>query len=230
MSIENEIKSHHTTAYILLLIIAVLSLVATLYFDLSETFKILTATPFVGSLLVALYQLIRDDEQFIRDSIIQDRQHAFNLAASSHMSEVVFDKHVEFAEAYMTAVREHVNKLTGLWGDKTSQHQIYKVIVLREKFNLWLSPDMVTKLSRFEKELLELERIILLGDRIEKKELETQEEEQKLRSDSLLKLINISKGMGTEGVITVLSELQDILGIGELTKMRDKILTGQKSE
>ena len=150
-------QSHQIKLYIILFSTALLSLLATIFVDLSETMKILTSTPLVGALLVALFQILRDDEQFLRDSIMQDREHNFMLAATSHMSKVVFDKHVQFSENYLSQVTIVISDLflSGLSGEST-QNEVAKLADIRHRYKLWLSIDMGQKLSEAEKRLDEI--------------------------------------------------------------------------
>jgi hypothetical protein len=213
--------------YFLLFVVAILSLLATIYFDLSETMKILTSTPLVGALLVALFQLLRDDEKFIRDSIMQDREHNFMLAATSHMSEVVFDKHVQFSEDYLMQVR----KLIGaLWfssaSGKSGGIEIVKLAEIRVRYQLWLSNDMEHDLRNFENELLKLSNRIISVNMKETQESNLEDiKKAELTKDSIKnfsELIDLEEEDGAQMIITGI--LQMILGVTELTKMRDTLL------
>jgi hypothetical protein len=83
--------------------------------------------------------------------MMQDREHAFVVAASSHMSQVVFDKHVEFCEAYMTALVDDV--LPKLWMHGESEKAsvwVESLYAVRRRYRLWVTTAMATRLDDFE--------------------------------------------------------------------------------
>ncbi len=60
-----------------------------------ELIQQLASVPLVGSLVVALVQVLRDQARHERETTLQEYQNRFALGASSHMADVAFDKHVE---------------------------------------------------------------------------------------------------------------------------------------
>src|SRR5690349_14074249 len=97
--------------YISLSVIALLSFGAASYLPIDEIARTLSALPFVGALFVALFQILRDHSTFEKDRLTQEREHAFIVAATSHMSQVVFNKHVDFSEAYLKALQDLLGNL-----------------------------------------------------------------------------------------------------------------------
>lgn len=97
--------------YIGLSIVFALSVVITLLLPVEEVFKGITALPAVGTMIGAVYQIFRDQASFERNKKLQHQQQIFNLATTSHMANMVFDKHVEFCEKYMMEVHETVRTL-----------------------------------------------------------------------------------------------------------------------
>ncbi len=227
MKTHDVVKSHKTFEYIILTVVAGLSIIATLYFDFSESMKILSATPLVAALSAVLIQLFRDDKKFLDDLIKQDREHQFVLAATSHMSSVVFDKHVQFSEEYVQEMNEILNLITRVGRKVKDTTIVFKLGAVRIKYRLWLSKTMTEKLIEFERtinsiiggsELIELSNEM---DTAKRKKL-IDETYDKLREVLDLK----GEGGGNELVI---SHLQEILGVSELTTMRDNILFKKES-
>lgn len=112
--------------------------------------------PLVGSMLAALFQLVRDDAAHARASQLQESQHGFTLGVESHMAKLIFERHVEFCEAYATEINRTLAELhqrgiqaTGCAG---------KLFTLRLKYSLWLEDKPMDQLKAFEDNLFELER------------------------------------------------------------------------
>jgi len=221
---DSIIQTHKRMNYFLLFVVAILSLLATIYFDLSETMKILTSTPLVGALLVALFQLLRDDERFIRDSIIQDREHAFSIAATSHMSEVVFDKHVKFSEDYLAQVRKVIGIMWSSTVTKESgKMEIVELLVIRDRYQLWLSNEMAMEISHIEDELFQMnDKLRNSYKQNDDTSLDLSEKIKDAESSAavILELVELEKEKGGQ----IIGQLQDILGVSKLTQMRDALL------
>ena len=226
MSNSSILKSHKRNTYIVLLIIAILSLTALIFADSSETMKMLTSSTFVGSLLIAIFQIIRDDKKFIEESIFQERQHTFNLAATSHMSEVVFDKHVQFSEEYVEEMNKILSILTSVGRKVEDPTIVFALGAVRVKYRLWVSKKMTEMLIDFERSI---NSIIGNSELIEYSSDMDKDKRKRLIDETYDKLKEILglKGEGT-GNELVISHLQDILGISKLTTLRDNLLFNQK--
>lgn len=112
--------------------------------------------PLVGSMLAALFQLVRDDAAHARASQLQESRHGFTLGVESHMAKLIFERHVEFCEAYATEINRTLAELhqrgiqaTGCAG---------KLFTLRLKYSLWLEDKAMDQLKAFEDNLFDLER------------------------------------------------------------------------
>src|SRR5580704_2666234 len=75
-----------------------------------------------------------------------ERQNAFSMGANSHMATVVFDKYVGFCEEYVVAMS---NTLPTLIQAGTTQTP-GDFVGIRQKWALWLTDDIESKLDRFE--------------------------------------------------------------------------------
>ncbi|HDS15750.1 MAG TPA: hypothetical protein ENN66_03900, partial [Proteobacteria bacterium] len=89
----------------------VLSVAITITLPISELFKGITAMPAVGALIGALYQLLRDHAAHERQIQLQNKKHSFDLAVTSPMATIAFNKHAEFCEKYMKKIHETLRTL-----------------------------------------------------------------------------------------------------------------------
>lgn len=63
--------------------------------------KGIIASPVAGSLFAALYQIFRDQAAFEKQKYFELRKRVFDIGATSHMANTLFDKHVIFCEKYI---------------------------------------------------------------------------------------------------------------------------------
>ena len=82
--------------YIFLILFTVITFFLAYALPTTELLKGIYATPSLLGLFGILYQLVRDQAQHEKKEILQKQQQLFNLGATSHMANVVFDKHVEW--------------------------------------------------------------------------------------------------------------------------------------
>ena len=207
--------------YSLLFVIGVSSILATVYLDLSTGAQIITAIPFAVSLLGGVFQLFRDDIQYMRDEKARADEQLLSLTAISHMSETLFDKHVAFAESYVEALNDVLYTLMREGMKKGDYKLVVPLVQLRVKNRLWLSEDMTEELEAFEKKVVELTSKNELFERT--KEAKKAERSQLIEEaySLLMEVLEIEeKGKG-QGYSKVISHLQNILRISQLTKLRD---------
>lgn len=108
------------------------------------------AVPGVGALLGALFQIARDAAAFEKQKYLQADSQVFSLGATSHMSTVAFDKHVEFCEEYMAEVHETIALLFREGPTKEAMECAKKLYSLRQKFAAWVPKSISLKLDPFE--------------------------------------------------------------------------------
>ncbi|MDE2156881.1 MAG: hypothetical protein KGJ32_13470 [Xanthomonadaceae bacterium] len=97
--------------YLGLTIVFTASVVSATFIPVSEFISGMIALPVVAALFGALFQIARDSAAFEKQKYLQSDQQVFSLGASSHMSTIAFDKHVEFCEEYMSEVDETIGIL-----------------------------------------------------------------------------------------------------------------------
>ncbi|MGR3174434.1 MAG: hypothetical protein ACUZ8N_07525 [Candidatus Scalindua sp.] len=215
--------------YVSLLVIAIASILGAWLLPVNEIIKTIAGLPFVGALFVALFQLARDHSSFLKEAAKQQRDHTFAVAATSHMSKVVFDKHVEFSELYIKELQNILSKLSEMGPTKKGVEYARSLYKVRMEFRLWISPAMAATLDEFENKILRMGTSLGLMESpkgydkglddaydlfAEIMELE--------KEDSNNPEIESKKHKGCNLVI---EHLQDILGIKKLTELRDSVIS-----
>lgn len=130
----------------------IFALSALLYFFLPDTtfFQTLTAIPMVGSLLATLFVLLRDYMAHERAQQLIDTKNNFLVGASSHMANVAFDKHVEFAEEYVAEAQEALRTLFREGPTRDALPHAAKLYSIQEKYVVWLTVALEADLEKFE--------------------------------------------------------------------------------
>ncbi|MCP5352617.1 MAG: hypothetical protein H6926_05450 [Chromatiales bacterium] len=133
-----------------------LSIGITFFAPISEVYKGISILPSVGALAAALFQLVRDHSAHHRKHELQNEQHLFNLGATSHMANTVFDKHVEFCEKYLSEVHKTVTTLTVHGPTQTALTHSGNLYTLRIDYTAWITPEIDRKLVPFERAVREI--------------------------------------------------------------------------
>jgi len=158
---------------------------------------------------------------------MEEVRNRLTIGATSHMADVVFDKHVEFCEQYTAAVNETVAFLfrRGLNRDVLQNASNLKDIRLR--WNVWLTPDVETQLEKFEAALRKIGANVYLLEA-----LRADEE----RGDAVKEAYGtfaavvgwedwqgqpVTRDLAAEKII---EGLRKVLGITELTRLRSELV------
>lgn len=137
-------------SYVVLALVFVSSALAALVLPVGDAFKGIIATPGVVALLGVIYQLIRDNAQFERNLFLQQDQQIFNLGMTSHMANVVFDKHVEFCEKYMMEVHETIGTLFREGPSETAMQHANNLFKIDREYSAWIPKQIALQLELFE--------------------------------------------------------------------------------
>src|SRR5271155_5806952 len=81
---------------------------------------------------------------------MEEAKNRFAVGAMSHMAVVAFDKHVQFCEEYSTAVRAALLTMLRKGPHEDVLKDASALTELREKWSLWLSPEVERELNQFE--------------------------------------------------------------------------------
>ena len=190
------------------------------------------AVPGALALLGGLFQILRDTIAFDRRHFLQSDQQLFNLAASSYMSQVAFDKHVGFCEAYMSEVHVTLGTLFREGPTSSAMGCAQRLFALKREYAAWLPKRIALKLEPFE------HAVNKIGVKVElTKALGTEDRDARSKAinDAYALFANVM-GLGplrdTDpeqkeeiAVENVMEELRSILGINDLLAIRSFIIS-----
>jgi hypothetical protein len=115
-----------------------------------ELLRDLAAVPIVASCVAIIIQLARDQAAHDRTRTLMDYQNQFALAASSHMAEVAFDKHVQFCEEYVKEVQDTLVTLFHHSATEKLFDHTRELSRIQSKYAVWLTPKIEDELEQFE--------------------------------------------------------------------------------
>jgi hypothetical protein len=130
--------------------IIAISLIITFTAPISDYFKGLAALPSVVGLLIGLFQLERDHSAHERNLQLQNEHQLFNLGATSHMANTVFDKHVEFCEKYLSEVSKLSDTLIKEGPSESALNHSRTLHNIRTEYSAWITLEINEKLVPFE--------------------------------------------------------------------------------
>ena len=143
-------------AYIISIIVIMLSACLMAFIPAPDTVKTLFSLPGIGGLFMLLVQGWRDQVAHERALELQSKQHDFDLAIASHMANVVFDKQVEFTEQYSQKLYEIVYKMFQEGPSEKGLSYAGELRDIRIKFSAWISKELNQKLAPYEAALREI--------------------------------------------------------------------------
>jgi hypothetical protein len=224
---------HFRKFYVVAAAIAIAAALAYVLLPHGELLRDLAAIPLIASPLASLLQLFRDEATHQRNQILQDYQNRFSLAASSHMANVAFDKHVQFCEEYVAEVQQTLLTLFRNSATEELFRHTAKLSDIQAKFVVWLTPQIETDLELFELALRKLGAtagLLKSGATLDDRQQRVRELYRTLADVMGRKFFpNGWEGqpLNEELAVTkVIQRLRGILGTEELTTMRT-ILTSR---
>jgi hypothetical protein len=128
----------------------------TFYAPIDDIFRGIASLPAVCGLTAALFQLVRDNVAHQRNLQLQNEQQLFNLGATSHMANTVFDKHVEFSELYLKEVHQVVITLTKEGPTPKALKHAKNLYHLRITYTAWITQEIEEKLIPFEQAIRQI--------------------------------------------------------------------------
>lgn len=189
---------------------------------INEIWKGITALPGIGALILALYKSWKDEQ-------LQNKQQDFIFGTTSHMAEVVYDKHAEFCEDYIKKVQEGFHELLKDGASKSTGNIGRELVNVRQKHSAWLTKEIEASLRPFEQAL------ITIGAKehyLELSKLPIGDKRNKIVDEifrSLGLILNYEKPLNEDEaslrIDEVIEKIRDILGINTLTKLRAKAIT-----
>lgn len=219
------------TIWLLIITIVIVTLGIAFLAPVDETFKGIATVSTVAALFTALFQLLQDKKASEEREKLQNEQHLFNLGATSHMANIVFDKHVEFCEKYLEEVHELANTLFREGPHQSVSTHAGKLYRLRLVYTAWVTPEMVGKLDSFESAV---RKIAANAGFVNSTNIGSDVDEI-ARSAAITEMHKIFREiMGYEAssvadsdisVDTIVNDIRDILKISDLVHIRDILIS-----
>ena len=79
-----------------------------------------------------------------------EAKNRFTVGATSHMADVAFDKHVEFCEDYVAEMQRALTTLFRRGPHQEALIHADSLSIIRERWTVWLTPEIETELGKFE--------------------------------------------------------------------------------
>ena len=213
--------------YLGFLMVFLASFCTALFLPVNDIFKGIASVPAIGALIGTVYQILKDQAAFDRQLDLQRKQQLYNLAVTSHMANVAFDKHVEFCEKYMREVHETVFPLFQKGPTQEALNHAANLYSLRGEYAAWLTQNISSALLPFEQALRKLGSKAYLVEALRGSGDDERKEAIREMSDLLYGLDLEGKSVNADeniAIESIKSKVRKILGIEELTQIREMVI------
>lgn len=217
--------------YVCLAIVFGVSISSAAFLPISEIVSGMLAVPGVAALIGVLFQIGRDAAAFEKQKFLQADQQVFAIGASSHMSTVAFDKHVEFCESYMAEVDETIGILFREGPTAEATSCAGRLFSLRRKYAAWIPRSIALDLDPFEEAIMKIGSKTHLIDALRGEEREARSKAIDESYDTFTNVLGLEKMTEDSpdhreeiAVENVKEKVRGILGINELLEIRSFII------
>jgi hypothetical protein len=212
--------------YTVTFVIVLLSFGATLLLPIPESYRVLITLPGLIALFGIIVEAWRDKRSHERQVELLNRQQDNSLAVASHMATVVFDRQINFCEAYFEKAHTILFQLftTG----PTQEALVYakELYQIRIRFSPWISPQIEAGLLPFERALREI------GASAQLVSMNLPQPQHAMfvqkMYDAFIKISDISEPLEgdspEEAISSIIAHLRKVLGIAPLTNLRDQAI------
>lgn len=185
--------------------------------------------PIVGGLVGALFQLVRDDAAASRAAQMEQQKQTFAFGAQSHMAQVIWNKQVEFCEAYASELDRCIAVLYRDGPAKSALDCANALFTIRRRYAVWLPENLESKLDPFEESLRKVGNSSFIAER------DAGGVNPDLRQQHIDRMYReYAKAMGEKewlgevlteeiGHAVVLDSLKSVLGINDMTALLAQI-------
>ena len=216
---------HSWRIYLASTIVFILSFGAAWALPTTDILRGIIGLPGVAALFAALFQIVRDQSAHERALELLEKQQLFSLGAASHMANVAFDKHVQFAEQYILRMQAGLTDLFRTGPPGESLKFSAELQEIRLSFRAWITKDIEAKVTPFEDALRKIgARRFLLED------LQPGPDRTRLVGE-MYKIFSDVTGIPTEANIdekvaagNIMNHLQDLLGVQQLSRLRNALI------
>lgn len=130
--------------------IFLLSVTLSLILPVNELFKGIAATPALIALILALFNIARDESAHHKKIDLQLSEQRFIIGATSPMATLAFEKHVDFCEDYMREIHATIRTLFREGPTKLGIDHSNNLAQIRERFSAWVTQEIAESLEPFE--------------------------------------------------------------------------------
>jgi hypothetical protein len=226
MEASNRGPGRALVVYLGLAVVFAASVICAVLLPVEGLIRDVALVPGLGAMCAAVWQLLRDREAHNRQLDLKQREQLFSLSVTSHMAQVAFDKHAAFCQDYVARVHKGVGEL---YRDGPSQHAITIVqdlAEIRQRHAPWVPPDVLERLKPFEEAVWEVGTSSLYVARAG--EAPDRRKHVDKMHNTFSEVLGIPsddvKGRPEVRVDLILAQLQDVLGIRELSRLRAAVI------
>ncbi len=213
----------------LVFIVLVISFFGAYFLPISELFKGLVTLPGIGSMCFVLFQIFKDEWRHYKDIDLQDKQQNFILSTSSHIAEVVYDKHILFCEEYIERVQRGRQELFRDGSSPNAMNIGADLVRIRHKHSAWLTDAIENHLKPFEETLIKIgsdESFLRMTASQGMDDRKKRIIDELFRSFGLV--LGHEKALNDEEanihIDKIIDKIRDILGIKVMTELRSKAI------
>lgn len=215
--------------YIIIGIIALLDVLLVWLVPTNDLLKGILATPTAGALFAALIQVLRDQAAFESQKYFEMRKRVFDIGATSHMANAVFDKHVEFCEKYIEELYKTLVTIFRKGPTREAITHANQLTLLRQEYSAWLTNDITSELELYEGALRKFgaESGFVEDTHGVPEYNKARQETIKRNYEMVRKLVGGIESKEVDenyAIESVIEKIREILGIGELTKIRKYLI------
>jgi hypothetical protein len=201
-----------------------------LAFDVSAFVAAVAGNVGLVGLIGVLFQLLRDEAAHQKEVLLQHDDQLFQVGATSHMANTVFDKHVRFSEEYVAEVQRTVDTLFKQGPHEKALEHASNLQEVRREHATWVTQAMSNKLMEFEQEV----RIIgakahfvevTTGNAAQAVQRSAAIDDLETRMEKLLpEFFNKTFVEGGNSPTQTVERVRGMLGVNELVELRTKLI------
>lgn len=139
--------------YLFIALVFIAAFIWSIFFPPESIARQILTIPGAAALVAALFQLVRNETKYQKESLIQEAKQEFDLAITSHMANAAFDKHSAFCEEYIAEFQKAMITIYRTGGSQEIIEHASKLHEVQKKHRAWLTKEIEESLAPFENAL-----------------------------------------------------------------------------
>lgn len=224
-------EGHDLHFYIIMVSVIICTIVGfslAMAFQVNNIFRDFFTLPGIIGLIGIIFEAWRDKRAHDRNLDLQTRQQDNALAITSHMASVVFDRQVDFCEAYFEKAYDALSELFKNGPSERALDYAQELYHIRTRYSPWFSSEIEAGLLPFEKALRECgsaAMIIKMNLPQPDHQLFVTRMYDAFGRLSQIPIIEHPKEISPEeATYSIVDQLRNVLGVSQLTSLRDQAL------